>query len=102
MIRLIVTESAKSDISQILDYLETEAGPATAARYSDDFREWFSALAVFPESGSPRPALGKSVRVGIIHPCLMLYEYASDAASVSLLRVLHGRRKVTRALLRRR
>ena len=39
MTRVVVTETAKADISDIVDFLESEAGPHTAETYARSFRD---------------------------------------------------------------
>jgi toxin ParE1/3/4 len=52
-----------------------------------------------PESCQARPNLGAHVRVGVMHPYLAIYRYATGSDTVSIIRILHGRRKITRQLL---
>jgi plasmid stabilization system protein ParE len=56
-------------------------------------------LTEFPAIGPLRTALGPKARIGIIQPYLIVYDYA-DGGTVTVLRVLHGRRKITRDLVR--
>jgi plasmid stabilization system protein ParE len=101
MISLAVTRSAKADISQILDYLEREAGALTADRYSWHFRDTLSRLAAFPESGSLRSVLGPFTRIAVIRPYVVIYDFDVSLDTVTVLRVLHGKRSITKKLLRR-
>jgi plasmid stabilization system protein ParE len=55
-------------------------------------------LAEFPDIGAPRPKLGSLTRVGIVLPYVAIYEHKEDV--VTVLRVLHGRRKITARLIR--
>ena len=61
-----------------------------------------SDLLRFPESGPPRPALGKNVRIAIVSPYLLIYDYTPEDDRIILLRVLHERRNITGELVRRR
>jgi toxin ParE1/3/4 len=49
----------------------------------------------------PRLALGPNTRVAIVFPYILIYEYVTHDDTVTVLRILHGRRNVTRALLDR-
>jgi plasmid stabilization system protein ParE len=64
--RLVVAPRFRSDINAILNYLEEVAGPRLAARYSGRFAETIVRLTRFPESGSPRAALGAHTRIAIV------------------------------------
>jgi toxin ParE1/3/4 len=96
--RVIVTERAKRDVRRILSDLGERAGYDVAARYASDFKAAFRRLADFPASGPPRPVLGATTRIAIVLPYLVIYEHEDD--SVTVLRVLHGRRNITRDLIR--
>jgi toxin ParE1/3/4 len=100
MARLIVSSPAQADSNAILRYLAFHAGRAVAARYAASFESLFERLTRHPESGAPRPELGAAVRICVVSPYIVIYECepaASDA--VTVLRILHGRRRVTGAML---
>jgi toxin ParE1/3/4 len=97
---LLVTASRfRSDTDLILSYLERVAGRGVASRYSGRFEEVILRLIRFPESGAPRPALGANARVAIVQPYLLIYDFTPEDNTLTLLRVLHGRRNITRELL---
>jgi toxin ParE1/3/4 len=55
-------------------------------------------LAEFPDIGPPRPEFGRNARIALVHPFVIVYDHADD--TVTVLRVLHGRRNITRRLVR--
>ncbi len=55
MARVVVTEPAKQDVRAILTELSALAGHSVAARYAEDFKAAYRALAQFP------PALARRV-----------------------------------------
>jgi toxin ParE1/3/4 len=99
MTRVIVSALADSDRSNIIEYLAANAGHATAGRYNAAFKATFERLADFPDSGSPRQALGPSTRIALVHPFVVIYDHVDD--TVTILRILHGKRNITRDLMRR-
>ena len=101
MTRLVVTPEADADAIDILAYLHREAGPRIAENYSHRFQDALDRLAELPESGAPRPTLGPNTRIAIVLPYLLIYDYAPDDDTLILLRILHGRRNITRMLLGR-
>ena len=98
MARVIVTERAKRDLRYILSDLSEKAGHRVAERYAADFKAAYRRLADFPSSGAPRPGLGPNTRIAIVSPYIVIYDDEGGAATV--LRVLHGKRNITRALIR--
>jgi toxin ParE1/3/4 len=100
MTRLVVTAEADSDASDILDYLRREAGARVAADYGRRFGLTLERLVDLPQTGAPRPALGPNARIAIVSPYLLIYDYTHDDDMLTLLRILHGRRNITRSLLR--
>jgi plasmid stabilization system protein ParE len=101
MTRLVVTADAENDTNVILAYLEREAGGRVALDYGRRFIQTLERIVGFPESGVPRPALGPDARIAIVSPYLLIYDYTRKDDTLTLLRILHGRRDITRTLLRR-
>lgn len=101
MTRLVVTADAEKDTDAILSYLEREAGSAVAEKYGRRFRAKIEDLLRWPESGAPRPNLGGAVRIAVVSPYIMFYEHDLRDDTLMLLRILHGRRKITNRLLHR-
>jgi plasmid stabilization system protein ParE len=97
MARVIVTERAKRDLRYILSDLNERAGFRVAERYAAEFKVTYRRLADFPASGAPRRGLGPNTRIAIVSPYIVIYDEEGDTATV--LRVLHGRRNITRDLI---
>jgi toxin ParE1/3/4 len=95
---VVVTEQATADIRAIISGLNISSGYSVAARYSADFKRTFVALEQFPGSGAPRPKLGRKACIKIVSPYLIVYDHEGDTATI--IRVLHGKRKITRNLVR--
>ena len=101
MARLVITATADADTAVIIDDLADKAGAIVAARYDADFDAFYRRLERFPESGAPRRKLGPTVRIGVVFPYVVFYRYVEADDTVLVLRVLNGRRKVTRRMLQR-
>ena len=102
MTSLVVTTDADADFDDILAYLRREAGIHLAVGYGGRFDLALQRLIKFPQSGPRRPALGKNVRIAIVPPYLLIYDYTPEDDRIILLRVLHERRNITGELVRRR
>jgi toxin ParE1/3/4 len=96
---IVFTDSADSDSEFIYADLHGKAGKPTVIKYRALFRRLYERLADFPESGAPRPKLGPDVRIGIVSPYIAIYRYDETSNSVIVLRIVHGRRKITGKLL---
>jgi len=101
MTQLVVTADAEADTFAVLADLEAKAGAPVAERYARRFRAAIERLIEMPQSGAPRPALGADARCVIVPPYLLIYDYALGENTVVLLRVLHGRRRITRETTQR-
>ena len=99
MRQLVVSQLAQSDTTSILSGLAANAGNGVAERYTADFELLYERLLAHPESGPPRLALGPHVRIGVLSPYVVIYEYEQDRDLVMILRILHGRQKITGELL---
>jgi toxin ParE1/3/4 len=95
MARLVVTAAADADGRAIRMDLLKVAGLNTAAKYTALFERLFDRLAEFPQSGSPRRSFGKDIRIGIVFPYLVIYRHREADDTVTVLRVIHGRRNIT-------
>lgn len=98
MARVVIASSADADFAEILTDLATKAGWRTAAKYDELFDRLYDRLADHPRSGAPRPVLGQSIRIGIVSPYVVIYRNEDDG-SVTVLRLVHGRRKITGKML---
>ena len=101
MTRLIVTADAEADTNRILDYLAREAGQSVADDYGRRFQTTIKRLVRMPGSGPPRRALGPAAHIAIVYPYILIYDYVPEDDAITLLRILHGRRNITRDLLNR-
>lgn len=99
MAHLSVAAIAERDVRRILTGLAKRAGYSVASRYTEEFKAAYRAIAQSPGSGPPRPALGPNTRIKTVYPYVIIYDHEADTATV--LRVLHGRRNIARALIRR-
>jgi plasmid stabilization system protein ParE len=99
MTRLVVSPRAGIDVREMLERLGELAGPAVAGRYAADLRAIYARLEMFPASGSRRRSLGPFARIAVLAPYVVVYDYVGD--EVVIVRVLDGRRNITRRLIRR-
>jgi plasmid stabilization system protein ParE len=102
MTDLVVTANADADFEGILGYLEREAGVRVAESYGRKIGECLVRLVEFPGIGTRRPALGTDTRIGIVRPYILIYDYAAATDTLTLLRIVHGRRNITARLIRQR
>ncbi len=100
MARVIVSLLAQSDTARIIADLASKAGYEVAERYAADFDKLHARLAAHPDSGPRRPAIGRDVRIGIVSPYITIYEHDRQGDTVTIFRVIHGRRAITDEILR--
>ena len=72
-----------------------------AARYDAECEALYRRLAMFPTLGSPRPRLGRFVRIGVVSPYVVIYRHEPEDDLVAIVRIVHGRRRITRRNLSR-
>jgi toxin ParE1/3/4 len=97
--RILIASTADADVEDIFKDLAATAGHRIALRYNDLFERLYDQLADHPDSGAPRPALGPEIRIGIVSPYIVIYRHSAEDGTVTVLRVVHGRRRITDALL---
>lgn len=101
MTTLVVTVHAIRDFDDILHHLDDLAGQTTAQVYAHRFADALECIEQFPSTGPRRPALGPCARIAIVLPYVLIYDYSETNEHLVLLRVLHGRRRMTERLLQR-
>jgi toxin ParE1/3/4 len=99
MARVRFTASAAADSAAILSDLNAKASHQIATKFGNRFTKLYDRLAGHPESGPPRPALGPNIRIGIVSPYIVIYRYIEADDVVTLLRIVHGHRKIAGKLL---
>jgi toxin ParE1/3/4 len=99
--RVIVTALADADTAQIISDLNRQAGANAAGRYCKNFDDLYRRLAQFPDSGALRSKLGAGVRVSLVWPYVVIYEHVEKDDVVIIMRIVHGRRKIVRQMVRR-
>jgi toxin ParE1/3/4 len=96
--RLLRTSKATSDLIAAAAYLSEAAGAEVANRFSDVMDRELLRLAELGHEGAPRGHLGRGVRLTIIGNFNIFFRRTDE--DILILRVLHGRRKVTSRMLR--
>lgn len=99
MARVVIASSADADYAEILADLAAKAGWRVAAQYNERFESLYDRLANHPRSGAPRPALGPHMRIGIVSPYIVIYNNENED-TVTILRIVHGRRRIAGTMLR--
>ncbi len=100
MARVVATESALRDEAAILADLRAKAGYRIAEKYKLLLDRLYRLLADHPAIGPRRPSLGPRVRIEIVAPYIVIYELNDNEDIVTVLRIVHGNRDITRNLLR--
>lgn len=98
MARVRISRQAEIDAAAIVALLTDQAGKEIAGRYRADIDALFERLAVFPRIGARRRELGRNARIGVVSPYVIVYDLVGH--EVSILRIVDGRRNITRRLIR--
>ena len=98
MARVVVSTVAQADTSAILRDLGEGRG-WRSRRYRRLSRGALHRLAAHPDSGAPRPAYGRHVRIGLVWPYVVAYRHVPNSDLVGVICVVHGSRHITRKLL---
>lgn len=97
MLRLRFLRSALADLEEISAYIARE-NPEAAGRIIRDLVDRVGLLASYPDAGEGQPHLGIGIRKLTERPYVVFYCREGD--EIAVVRVLHGARRITRALLR--
>ncbi len=97
-----LTQSAKNDFAQIINYIAVELdNKAAASQFADKLQNCIEEACLFPESGSIVanefvPDLG--IRKKIAGNYIMYYLPNAGNKTVSILRIIYGRRNIDEIL----
>ena len=97
MTLVVVSPKADADVDLMLERLQALAGPAVMRRYVQELDAIYERLAQFPDSGARRGSLGPHARIAVLSPYVIVYEHVNGM--VTIVRVLDGRRNITRRLV---
>jgi toxin ParE1/3/4 len=99
MARVVIASTADADTAGILLDLAAKAGHRVAQKYDGLFERLYDRLEDHPASGAPRPAIAPDIRIGIVSPYTVIYRHSLEDDTVTVLRIVHGRRRMSGALL---
>ncbi|MET0652282.1 MAG: type II toxin-antitoxin system RelE/ParE family toxin [Hyphomicrobiaceae bacterium] len=98
MARLLFAPAAARDLTKISDDITAAAGERVALSFVGRLRRSIERLTEFPRMGRRRPGFGPGVRSWTLTPYVVFYRQLDS--DVEIVRILHGRRKLTRSLVR--
>jgi toxin ParE1/3/4 len=82
--RLVVSRNAENDMASILTDLEQEANAVVAEEFGCYVRRALLRLIQFPNSGAPRPEVGRDARVAVVYPYLLIYDHAAPELTLPI------------------
>ncbi|MEQ1719308.1 MAG: type II toxin-antitoxin system RelE/ParE family toxin [Hyphomicrobium sp.] len=96
MARIQFSVQFRRDFNVVIKRLAEVAGEPVARKYNLDVRRSVRQLADNPGIGAPRRKIGARIRMLVVSPYLIFYEGGPKAKSVTVLRIIDGRRRITR------
>ena len=94
--RYLLTDSAKADIREIVEYIR-QRSPSAATRVQSELRAQMRRLADYPGIGHRRLDLaGDDLRFSSVYSYLIIY--LPETRPLQIIRVVHGARDVKRIL----
>jgi toxin ParE1/3/4 len=98
MARLRLAPAAARDLQKITDDIVAAAGTPVALSFVGRMRRSLEGLVSFPGMGRLRPGFGPGVRSWVLYPYVAFYRQVGS--DIEVIRILHGRRRLTRRSLR--
>src|SRR5262245_16388347 len=90
--------AAARDLEKITEDIEAAAGARVALKFVARLRRSLETLANNPLAGRRRANLGTEVRSWAVRPYVTFYR--PNGPDAEIIRIVHGRRRITRRLLR--
>jgi len=98
MARLRLSPAAARDLQQISEDIAAAAEERIALAFMGRLRRSLEGLTDFPRMGRLRMGFGVGVRSWTLSPYIAFYR--TSGPDVEIIRIVHGRRQITRRLLR--
>ena len=96
MARIFVTPQAEADLAKIQDDIAERAATEIASRFVERLLAVIKTVAITPlASGRPVPKLGLNLRCHPFGNYNIYLAYDAAADTLHVVRVLHGRRRIT-------
>jgi toxin ParE1/3/4 len=95
--RLRYSRAARADLEKIAVDIVENSGAAVAERVIARLEKSLRTVADFPGLGRKRPGLGRNVWSWPMRPWVAFYRITGE--DVEVIRVLHGKRRITRELV---
>jgi toxin ParE1/3/4 len=95
--RVFVSDAAHMDLLQAYSYLR-ERNPAAAESFANEINRKLGNLSRYPFIGRPRPSLRPGLR-SILAGAHVIF-YSVDEDTITIMRVLHGRRDIDKEFQR--
>jgi toxin ParE1/3/4 len=89
--------AAARDIQKISDDIKAAAGKDIALAFVGRLRRSLEGLVAFPGMGRLRRRFGSGVRSWAVPPYVAFYRQSGN--DVEIIRIVHGKRRITRALM---
>lgn len=94
---VIRSPRSRADPLKTLGDIADGSGRGVAEKWDRAIWERPELIAEHPDIGAMRPRLGESVRIGVVKPYIIFYSH--DGAAIRVMRILHGRRRITRKMI---
>jgi toxin ParE1/3/4 len=91
MAKLIISPTARQDLSDIFDYI-TRDKPIAAAKWVDTVEQKFKLIAATPDFGEGRPEYGSEVRSCVVGRYVVFYRPIDGG--IEIARVIAGERDI--------
>jgi toxin ParE1/3/4 len=98
MLPVKYSDKAADDLDGIAHSIAARASDRIATGVVADIVASLESLGFFPFMGTARPRLGRAIRGWPVAPYVAFYRANDD--HVQIVRVIHGRRRITRKLIR--
>ena len=94
--RYVLSFAAQRDLESLFDWIAGDTGPQAAAGALRRIAHKFEVLAAMPRIGRVQNGLDGAPRTFAVWPWIIFYTSADDGSGVLILRVVDGRRDLSR------
>ena len=99
MAAVTFSPQGRQDLFDILTAMNNIAGVRTARSYEVQFQAAAIRFSETPGIGALRAEFGPNTRIWTVEPYVIFYDGEPKGEAVTVLRILHGRRKISEAMI---
>jgi plasmid stabilization system protein ParE len=97
--RIVISPQSNKDLDDIFHFIARSGFPENAAGFTEDIMTFCESLHTFPHRGTAHPGVKKGLRtIGFHKQVCIVFRVDEENQIVTIVRILHGKQNLKKAL----